>query len=90
VARLAPAGRQGGGFGWYTLVQGLMALPAGLLAGWHWQQGPAGPAKAIAATAVLATAACGLLLVSVRESEPLSQRIERRAARRPPTTGRPD
>ena len=32
----------------------------------------------------------GVILVSVRESEPLSQRIERRAARRPPTTGRPD
>jgi MFS family permease len=74
VARLAPEGRQGGAFGWYTLVQGLMALPAGLLAGWLWQQGPAGPAKAFAATTILAMTACGLLLVSVRESKPLSQR----------------
>ena len=68
VARLAPEGRQGGAFGWYMLVQGLMALPAGLLAGWLWQQGPAGPAKAFAMTAILATAACGFLLVTVRES----------------------
>ncbi|MFM7292757.1 MAG: MFS transporter [Planctomycetia bacterium] len=68
VAALAPEGRQGGAFGWYTLVQGLMALPAGLLAGWLWQQGPAGPARAFAATAVLSLAACGLL-VAVREKK---------------------
>jgi MFS family permease len=67
VARLSPQGRQGLAFGWYTLVQGLMALPAGLLAGWLWQQGPTGPSKAFAATAILATAACMLLLASVRE-----------------------
>ena len=67
VARLAPDGRHGGAFGWYTLVQGIMALPAGLLAGWLWQQGPTGPAQAFAATAILATAACGLLLVLVTE-----------------------
>jgi MFS family permease len=66
VAMLAPEDRQGGAFGWYTLVQGLMALPAGLLAGWLWQQGPAGPSWAFAATAVLATTACGLLLITVR------------------------
>ena len=66
VALLAPAGRHGGAFGWYTLVQGLMALPAGLLAGWLWQQGPTGPAKAFAATALLAMAACIMLLVLVR------------------------
>ncbi len=68
VSRLAPAGGQGGSFGWYTLVQGLMALPAGLLAGWLWQQGPAGPSWSFAATALLATAACGLLVVTVQES----------------------
>ena len=62
VARLAPEGRQGGAFGWYALVQGVMALPAGLLAGWLWQQGPHGPAWAMAATAVLSTLACGLLV----------------------------
>ena len=63
VALLAPDGRHGGAFGWYTLVQGLMALPAGLLAGWLWQQGSAGPAWAFAATAVLAAVACGLLVI---------------------------
>ncbi|NCY02147.1 MAG: MFS transporter [Planctomycetia bacterium] len=66
VARLAPPGGQGGAFGWYTLVQGLLALPAGLLAGWLWQQGPHGYASAFAVTAALATAACGLL-ITVRE-----------------------
>ncbi len=53
VAALAPAGRQGGAFGWYALVQGAMALPAGLLAGWLWQQGPAGPAWAFGMSAAL-------------------------------------
>ncbi len=61
VATLAPAGGQGGAFGWYALVQGLMALPAGLLAGWLWGHGADGPGLAFAATAVLALAACGLL-----------------------------
>jgi MFS family permease len=66
VSLLAPQGRQGSAFGWYTLVQGLMALPAGLLAGWLWQQGPHGPQMAFAAAAVLATAACLLLAAFVR------------------------
>lgn len=61
VAALAPEGRQGGAFGWYALVQGLLSLPAGLLAGWLWQQGPTGPATAFATTAALAGAASGLL-----------------------------
>lgn len=67
VARLAPEGRQGGAFGWYALVQGVMALPAGLLAGWLWQQGPHGPSWSMAATAACATLACGMLLTLVRE-----------------------
>ena len=62
VAALAPAGRQGGAFGWYALVQGVMALPAGLLAGWLWDRGPQGPTQAFAATALLAVTACGLLI----------------------------
>lgn len=65
VAALAPAGRQGGAFGWYALVQGMMALPAGLLAGWLWQQGPAGPAWAFGTTACLALLAAGLLSLLV-------------------------
>jgi MFS family permease len=63
VAALAPAGRHGGAFGWYALVQGLMALPAGLLAGTLWDLESAGPAAAFATTAGLALTACGLLAV---------------------------
>jgi len=72
VAILSPAGRQGAAFGWYTLVQGLMALPAGLLAGWLWQQGPAGPASSFTATALLAAVACGMLLLTGGEPKPIS------------------
>jgi len=63
VAALAPAGRHGGAFGWYALVQGLLALPAGLLAGTLWDHESAGPSWAFATTAGLALAACGLLAV---------------------------
>lgn len=62
VAALAPAGSQGSGFGWYALVQGLMALPAGLLAGWLWERGPQGAAQAFGLTAVLSLAACCVML----------------------------
>lgn len=65
VAAIAPAGRQGGAFGWYALVQGAMALPAGLLAGWLWQQGPHGPSWAFGATAMLSVLACGLLMAPI-------------------------
>ena len=58
VALLSPAGHHGGAFGWYALVQGLLALPAGLLTGWLWQQGPHGVTWALAITAVLSTVAC--------------------------------
>jgi MFS family permease len=67
VARFAPAERHGSAFGWYALVQGLMALPAGLLAGWLWQQGAQGPPLAFAATALLATVACAMLVTLVSE-----------------------
>lgn len=53
VANLAPAGRQGSSFGWYTLVQGLMGVPAGLLTGWLWQRGGSGAPVAFATTAGL-------------------------------------
>jgi len=64
VAALAPAGHQGSSFGWYALVQGVMALPAGLLAGWLWDSGPTGPAASLAASAVLSAAAATLLAAS--------------------------
>lgn len=69
VAALAPAGRQGSAFGWYALVQGMMALPAGLLAGWLWQQGPDGPAWAFGTTACLAVLAAGLLHAFVAKDD---------------------
>jgi len=62
VSLLAAEGRQGSAFGWYALAQGVMALPAGLLAGWLWQQGPHGPTWAFGATAALAVLACGMLV----------------------------
>ena len=64
VAALAPDGRQGGAFGWYALVQGLMALPAGLAAGWLWDRGPDGPTAAFLLTAGLALAASCLLALT--------------------------
>ncbi len=63
VARLAPRGAQGSAFGWYALVQGLMALPAGLLAGWLWAADGVGPAAAFGTTAALAVVAAALLAV---------------------------
>lgn len=61
VARLAAVGSHGNAFGWYALVQGVMALPAGLLAGWLWEHGPAGPSWAFFATAALALVAAAML-----------------------------
>jgi len=66
VAALSADGRQGTAFGWYALVQGLMALPAGLLAGWLWDRGADGAGMAFAATAALAAVAAGLLAASGR------------------------
>ena len=66
VAALSADGRQGTAFGWYALVQGVMALPASLLAGWLWDRGANGPATAFAATAGLAAVAAGLLAASGR------------------------
>lgn len=64
VAALAPEGRQGSAFGWYALVQGVMALPAGLAAGWLWDKGPSGPAAAFLLTAGLTLAAACLLALT--------------------------
>lgn len=70
VAALAPDDRQGGAFGWYALVQGLLALPASLLAGWLWDRGAEGGSLAFAVTAVVALAACCLLLATGRAGRP--------------------
>jgi hypothetical protein len=47
-------------------IEGVMALPASLLAGWLWDRGTNGPATAFAATAGLAAVAAGLLAASGR------------------------
>ena len=70
VAMVAPEGRHGSAFGWYALVQGMMALPASFLAGWLWQQGPRGPQAALAVTAILSALACGVLVASGRVHTP--------------------
>jgi MFS family permease len=70
VAMLAPHGRQGNAFGWYALVQGLMALPASLLAGWLWDRGPDGPAAAFLLTAMLVLGAAALLAATARTRGP--------------------
>ena len=66
VAALSPDGRQGTSFGWYALVQGLMALPAGLLTGWLWDRGAHGAVTAFSVTAALAAVAAGLLAAGGR------------------------
>jgi len=63
VAALAPEGRQGAAFGWFALAQGLMALPAGLLAGWLWDWPSSGPSGAFALTAALAVVASLMLAI---------------------------
>ncbi|PHY02415.1 MAG: MFS transporter [Planctomycetaceae bacterium] len=84
VALLSPAGHHGGAFGWYALVQGLLALPAGLLTGWLWQQGPHGVTWALALTAVLSTVACLFL------TRPLVATGERPVSATPRTSHRPE
>jgi MFS family permease len=69
VAQLSPAGRQGASFGWYSLVQGLMAIPAGLLTGWLWSAG-GGATAAFATSAALAGLAATLLALLVRPPLP--------------------
>jgi MFS family permease len=69
VAALSPDGRQGAAFGWYSFVQGVMALPAGLLAGSLWERGADGPATSFLATAVLAAVAAVVLAVTCRPAE---------------------
>ena len=74
VAALSPDGRQGGSFGWYALVQGIMSLPAGMIAGTLWDRGPGGPAIAFLTTAVLAMIACGLVVAVGRPTAEPAQR----------------
>lgn len=66
VAALSVDGRQGAAFGWYAFVQGVVALPAGLLAGTLWERGPDGAAWTFAVTAALAASAAALLALTRR------------------------
>ena len=70
VADLAPAGRRGTAFGWYTLTVGVGALPASLLFGVVWDR--AGAAAAFTLGAALALGAALLLVVGGRTSPPLA------------------
>ena len=52
VSELADSSSKGTAFGWYHMVTGLAAIPAGLLFGWVWQL--VGPAGAFGMTAGIA------------------------------------
>jgi len=64
VAELAPAAGGGSAFGWYHLVVGLTALPAGLALGGLWDS--AGPSWALGAAAIATLAALAPLGMSGR------------------------
>lgn len=61
VRDIAPADARGRAFGWYNLVVGVAALPAGLLTGWLWKT--YGHQVALGAGAAIA-AASGLMLLA--------------------------
>ena len=59
VSELADSSIKGTAFGWYHMISGLAAIPAGLLFGWVWQG--IGPAGAFGMTALIALiSACWL------------------------------
>jgi hypothetical protein len=61
-AVVAEASTSGTAFGWYNLVSGAVALPAGLLVGGLWTE--AGPAVAFGTAAALTLGAIPLLIGS--------------------------
>ncbi len=63
VSELAGTSGKGTAFGWYHMVTGLAAIPAGLLFGLVWKL--AGPAGAFAMTAVIAMVSAVWLSVSL-------------------------
>lgn len=68
VAGLVPAEHRGTAFGWYHLVTGLLALPAGLLFGGIWTE--LGAPAAFLTSATLAVAALGLFFGWWRRMQP--------------------
>ena len=63
VSELADPQEQGTAFGWYHMVTGLAAIPAGLLFGLVWKL--AGPAAAFGLTALVALASATWLKLSL-------------------------
>ena len=63
VSELAEPRQQGTAFGWYHMITGLAALPAGLLFGLVWKV--AGPSTAFGLTALVALASAMWLKVSL-------------------------
>ncbi|MBI3366928.1 MAG: MFS transporter [Burkholderiales bacterium] len=66
VSELADTSGKGTAFGWYHMVTGLAAIPAGLLFGLAWKL--VGPAGAFAMTALIALACALWLKLSLRGS----------------------
>jgi MFS family permease len=62
IARLAPGGRQGRGFGWYHGSTSIVALPGAALFGWIYEV--RGGPFALVASAVVTLAAVGALALS--------------------------
>ncbi|ODS89993.1 MAG: hypothetical protein ABS47_08750 [Devosia sp. SCN 66-27] len=64
VAEYAAAAERGTAFGWYYLLSGLAAIPAGVLFGLIWKMG--GPAMAFGVAAMIAAASALILAVSMQ------------------------
>lgn len=63
IADLAPAALLGTGYGWFSVVAGLLMLPASLLFGWLWHAN--GPLLAFSVGAACALTAAIMLAVGV-------------------------
>ena len=64
ISELAEPQRKGTAFGWYYLISGLSAIPAGLLFGLVWKL--VGPSAAFASTALIALVCAAWLKLSVQ------------------------
>jgi MFS family permease len=68
IKELAPSGMQGRAYGYFNLVSGLCAIPAGLLTGYLWQE--LSPAFALQIGAAFAGIAMVLLMFWARSGTP--------------------
>lgn len=64
IEDLGTGSERGTAYGWYYLMSGLAAIPAGALLGWIWQS--AGPSMAFSYAAAIAAASSLLLLLWVK------------------------